>query len=121
MLGINSLGVVAGLLREPRPFPLTLPVILTSLPILSWPLLPMALLAALRYRHAPQEATFGGLLAAVAGAACCFVLLDPELNRDANIGMGLYFIFGAIFPLGAAYVPGLVIGQIMSWIRTNPE
>lgn len=115
MLGLNSLGVVAGLLRDPRPFPLTPALVLTTLTMLSLPLLPLALLAYVRSARLPREATLGGVLAALSGAVCSYVLLEPESNRDANIGMGLYFIFGVIFPLGAAYVTGLILGQVMAW------
>lgn len=119
MLGLNSLGVVAGLLRDPRPFPLTPALVLTTLTMLSLPLLPLALLAYVRSARLPREATLGGVLAALSGAVCSYVLLEPESNRDANIGMGLYFIFGVIFPLGAAYVIGLILGQ--SWRGSGRE
>lgn len=117
MLGINSLGVLAGLLREPQLYPLTLPLVLTTMLMLSLPLLPLAWLAYVRSARLPREAALGGLLASVTGAVCCYVLLEPELNRDANIGMGLYGIFGVIFPLGAAYVTGLMLGQVVAWFK----
>lgn len=121
MLGINLLGVLAGFLRDtggtfwsPRAFLITGVLLLV-------PLAPLALLAHFLARRSPMEATLGGGLAASVAACCCFVLLDPEANRDANIGMGLYWIFGVAFPLGAAYALGLAVGKLWKFVRQkNP-
>lgn len=117
MLGINLLGVLAGFLRDPGgPFWSPLAFLTTGVLLLA-PLAPLALLAHFLARRSALEATLGGLLAAGAAACCCFILLDPELNRDANIGLGLYWMFGVIFPLGAAYLLGIIAGKLWPLVR----
>lgn len=78
------------------------------------PLLPVLALT-LQQRH-PGVRWGGGLAAALASALasalCSFVLLDPQDNQDANIGLGLYVTFGWIPVLGGAALLGGLLGRL---------
>lgn len=74
------------------------------------PLLPVLALA-LQQRH-PGVRWGAGLAAALASALCSFVLLDPQHNQDANIGLGLYVTFGWVPVLGGAALLGGVLGRL---------
>lgn len=74
------------------------------------PLLPVLALA-LQQRH-PGVRWGAGLAAALASALCSFVLLDPQHNQDANIGLGLYVIFGWVPVLGGAALLGGLLGRL---------
>ncbi|MDO4244789.1 MAG: hypothetical protein Q4C89_02055 [Deinococcus sp.] len=74
------------------------------------PLLPVLALA-LQQRH-PGVRWGAGLAAALASALCSFVLLDPQDNQDANIGLGLYVTFGWIPVLGGAALLGGLLGRL---------
>ncbi len=55
----------------------------------------------------------GGLVAAFAMAIYNFIILLPKYNVDANIGLGLYVLFGWIFPIGPAFLIGTGIGKLV--------
>ncbi|MPY66886.1 hypothetical protein F8S09_09315 [Deinococcus sp. SDU3-2] len=57
-------------------------------------------------------AAWGGVGAALASVWSSVTLLDPEVNRDANIGMGFYWVLGWLFPLGPAFGIGMALGLL---------
>lgn len=106
MLGMAFLGNVARAVVSPEAARLAL----GFGPLLLLPLLPVLALA-LQQRH-PGVRWGAGLAAALASALCSFVLLDPQHNQDANIGLGLYVIFGWIPVLGGAALLGGLLGRL---------
>lgn len=130
MLLLDILGVVAFMVHTAQPmhidphasFTLLIGQSLWLLVSFLSLLLPVALLgaaSALVYRRFPFVATFAGLLSAVIAVIYLYILGDPKYNQDANIGLGWYFFFGALYPLGPAWLFGGVVGQIFSWLNGN--
>lgn len=119
MLSINSLGILARVLMDGKDEWMSFLAIVSSLMIMALPLLPLAALASIHVGRTPTEAILSGVLAALTGAFCCCVLLDPQFNQDANIGMGLYNLFGVIFPLGAAYLLGVTLSRVWLVLRAK--
>jgi hypothetical protein len=113
MLGIAGLGIVAGVVRA---------VVLEGAgwwsmalwtPLMLAPVGVVAAYALWTARRSPQAATWGGIAAALAGAVFNFVVLHPDDNRDANIGLGLYALLGWVFPLAPAYLVGSLLGMLV--------
>ena len=51
-----------------------------------------------------------GVGVGLAAAYANFMLLDPQYNQDANIGLGLYLLGGFVPVLGAGALLGALIG-----------
>lgn len=116
MLGVASLGVVARAALSPGDSPASL--LLGGLFLL----LPVMMVAAFCLHLRSQGARWGGGLAASAVAAFCnFVLLDPQYNQDANIGLGMYMVFGAAMVLVPAALLGGFIGGLVRLERATPS
>ncbi|MCP2014868.1 hypothetical protein L1280_002020 [Deinococcus sp. HSC-46F16] len=112
MLGLAGLGVVLGLLRAvslegPGWWSLA-----SWTPLLLAPVGVMAALALWLGRRQPTAAAWGGVGAALASVWASVSLLHPEVNRDANLGMGLYGMLGWLFPLGPAFGVGAGLGLL---------
>lgn len=76
-------------------------------------LLPVAVAASVCLQQGNLGTRWGaGIGAALAAAYCNFVLLDPQYNEDANIGLGLYALGGFVIPLGGAGVLGGLVGYL---------
>lgn len=76
-------------------------------------LLPVAVTASVCLQQSHPGVRWGaGLGAALAAAYCNFVLLDPQYNEDANIGLGLYALGGFALPLGGAGLLGAFFGYL---------
>ena len=105
MLGVAGLGVLARAAVSPdAPSPL-LGLFL---------LLPVMVVAALCLNLRGEGVRWGaGLAAASVAAYCNFVLLDPQYNQDANIGLGLYMIGGFVILLLPAALLGGFIGRLI--------
>lgn len=118
MFALGVLGVAAfvghGWQQLPAPKLLVWSLIY-GLQLLS-PLLLLGLPTALLHRRYPWATTGAGLLSALAGAWYCYILGDPKYNQDANIGLGMYLLFGALWPLGPVWLFGGVVGQVVSWV-----
>lgn len=114
MLAIAGLGVVAGEVRaavlDGDELRSLLTSLATTLPVLLAPIGVLAAFAAWLQRRNRTEAVWGGLAVAVGAALYSFALLHPELNRDANIGLGLYWMFGWFYPLGLVFALGAALG-----------
>ena len=77
-------------------------------------LLPVLAVAALCVSRPHPGVRWGaGLGAALAAAFCDFVLLDPQFNQDANIGLGLYLLGGFVVALGPAALLGGLLGRVL--------
>ncbi len=126
MLALGLAGALVGVLRAvllegPRWWSL-----LTSAPLL---LAPLGIVAALvvwtRHRAAARwrvAATWGGWAAALAAAGVGVAMFDPDINRDANIGAGIYLMFGWVFPLGPVALLGALTGLVWEHFRpARPE
>lgn len=113
MLGIAGMGVMAGVVRAvvlegPQWWSLALLGVFLLLPVAA-----VAAFGLWMARRSPGAALGGGLSAALVAAAFNFVALHPESNRDANIGLGLYWMFGWLFPLGPAFLLGATLGGLV--------
>ncbi|KEF34277.1 hypothetical protein RDMS_07690 [Deinococcus sp. RL] len=120
MLGLAGLGVVAGVLRAvslegPGGWRLA-----SYAPLLLAPVGVMAALALGLGRRHSVAAAWGGVGAALASVWASVALLHPEVNRDANIGMGMYGMLGWIFPLGPAFLLGAGLGRLAERRRGLP-
>ncbi|WP_104991309.1 hypothetical protein [Deinococcus sp. NW-56] len=120
MLGFTGLGVVLGLLRAvslegPEWWKLA-----SWTPLLLAPVGVMAALTLWLGRRHPTAAAWGGVGAALASVWASLTLLHPEVNRDANIGMGFYGVLGWIFPLGPAFGLGALLGLLAERRRGLP-
>ncbi|MBB5235174.1 hypothetical protein [Deinococcus budaensis] len=122
MLSIASLGIVAGTVRAAllEPGKWSLPGLILG----AWvPLLPVAVVAAFCLwlaRASPGAALGGGVAAALGAAVYSFELLHPKYNQDANIGLGLYMLFGWLFPLSPAFLVGAGLGSLVERRRGLP-
>lgn len=122
MLALGLTGALVGVLRTvllegPRWWNLlsTAPALLAPLGIV------VALVVWIRYRAATRwrvAATWGGWAAALAAAGVGVAMFDPDINRDANIGMGLYLMFGWLYPLGLVALVGALAG--LGWEHFRP-
>ena len=122
MLALGLAGALVGVLRAvllegPRWWNLlsTAPALLAPLGIVA------ALVVWTRHRAAARwrvAATWGGWAAALAAAGVGVAMFDPDINRDANIGMGLYLMFGWLYPLGPVALVGALAGLI--WEHFQP-
>ena len=121
MLALGLTGALVGVLRAvllegPRWWSLLIgaPALLAPLCIV------VALVIWTRNRTAARwrvAAAWGGWAAAL-GAA----ILDPAMNRDANIGLGLYTMFGSLYPLGPVALLGALAGLVWEHFRpARPE
>ncbi|GAA5533274.1 hypothetical protein [Deinococcus aluminii] len=120
MLGLASLGIVAGTVRAAL---LNGPGGWGQLLVAVWLLLPVAVIAAFCLglsRRSPGAALWGGVTAALAAALYTFELLHPKYNGDANIGLGLYLTLGWLFPLGPALLVGGLLGALVERRRGGP-
>ena len=86
-------------------------------------LLPLLAVAALCVGRPHPGVRWGaGLGAALAAAFCDFVLLDPQYNQDANIGLDLYLLGGFVLVLGPAALLGGGLGGLLlpNAVRDKP-
>ncbi|CAM4124911.1 hypothetical protein [Deinococcus marmoris] len=117
MLGIAGLGILAGVVRVAMMDGLGLGRSLLSLsvvlPVLLVPVGVLAAFAVWLRRRNRVGAVWGGLSAAGGAAIYSFMLLHPEMNRDANIGLSLYWMFGWFYPLGLVFSLGAALG---TWV-----
>lgn len=116
MLLLPLLGAVLGVLRAVITGDAQWWILLLWLPALVWPVLPcLALIRRLETdAHWPASAlAVGGLFAALTAAYLAFMLLAPEYNRDANIGLGIYVLFGWLVPVLPAFGLGALLGYLL--------
>lgn len=91
------------------------------LPLLG-PITVVAALAVWVGRRRPAAGWWGGLAAALVAAVYNFVALHPEVNRDANIGVGIHIMLGWLFPLGPAFLIGAGLGLLVEkWRGVSPS
>jgi hypothetical protein len=121
MLALGLTGALVGVLRAvllegPRWWSL-----LAAAPALLAPLgIVTALVVWTRHRTTVRlrvAATWGGWAAALAAAGVGVATFDPDINRDANIGAGIYTMFGWVFPLGPVALLGALAGQVWEHFR----
>ena len=126
MLALGLTGALVGVLRAvllegPRWWSLLIgaPALLAPLGIVA------ALVVWTRHRAAARwrvAAAWGGWAAALGAAGLSVAILDPAMNRDANIGMGLYLMFGWLYPLGPVALVGALAGLVWGQFRpARPE
>ncbi|CAM3233901.1 DUF3995 domain-containing protein [Deinococcus saxicola] len=124
MLGVAGLGVVAGVVRatalDSQELGRSLPSLAIALPVMLAPVGVLAAFAVWLQRRNRIEAVWGGVAGAVGAAIYSFVLLRPELNRDANIGLSLYWMFGWFYPLGLVFALGAALGGLAERWRGLP-
>lgn len=60
------------------------------------------------------EALGAALSVTLVAAVVNVVVLHPQYNQDANIGLGLYVLLGALYPLGPAGVGGGLVGHLLA-------
>ncbi|RTR29460.1 hypothetical protein [Deinococcus radiophilus] len=107
MLLTGLAGTALRLLSDPGE---TLPTLLLTGLYLSLPLLAAAGLTVSQPRRGVCWGA--GLGAALAAAYCNYVLMDPQYNQDANIGLGLYLLGGFVLVLGPAALLGGALGYL---------
>lgn len=118
LLGLAVLGSGAGVVRAVWLEPDTWPSLFT-LGALLWPVVLVGaacFIAGENHAAAARGASAG---AGIAAAFSHFVLLHPELNRDANIGFGMYVMYGALLPLAPAALLGSVLSVLL--MRGKPS
>ena len=125
MLALGLTGALVGVLRAvllegPRWWSLLIgaPALLAPLCIVA------ALVVWTRHRGTRWRvaAAWGGWAAALAAAGVGVAMFDPDINRDANIGMGLYLMFGWLYPLGPVALLGALAGLVWEHFRpARPE
>lgn len=125
MLCIAALGVLAGMIRAAvlhgQGLERSLASLSITLPVMLAPVGVLAAYAVWLQRRNWVAAIWGGLAAAGGAAIYGFMLLHPEMNRDANIGMGLYWMFGWFYPLGLVFALGAALGTGVEKRRKTPS
>lgn len=104
---LSALGTLPRLLESPSLLAAVVTVLLMLVPSLvigSFSLLVTA----------PAPRWGSALGTGLAAAVCNFVLLDPQYNQDANIGLGLYWIGGFVVMLGLPALLGALLGRLLS-------
>lgn len=86
------------------------------------PAVPIMGLTALMYRRSASVVTAAGIICMCMACYYTYALGTPEMNQDANFGLGWYGLFGALFPLLPCWLFGVAVGIIGTWLtRRTPS